>query len=226
MIVAIINQTAPVGVVPVTQFQVAADQATALAEFVAAFNPPLNPADYLAVDTGWPGNQAQQPPSGPLYQWAWDFNAPGFVEQLKSKQGPPQDAPGQTAQVFWDQPGVSPMAGTTSAFALMAPSPGLQGITGWWVWWGFPPAAGAQYRCRLYRYRNDPGFTYTQISDAFDITDGLTTNDLYDLSSYLRPGAADFDEAKNDVLALSVVITGGTTQLRALTQRVQFGGQQ
>lgn len=128
-----------------------------------------------------------------------------------------------TEQVYWDQPGISPMVGTTSAQAMMAPYPGSKGITRWWVWWGFPPAVGANYKLRLYRYRNNPGFTYTQISDPFDITTALTTYNIFDLTSYLRPNAADFEEAKNDVLALSVVITGGTTQLRALTQRVQFG---
>jgi hypothetical protein len=128
-----------------------------------------------------------------------------------------------TAQAYWDQPGVSPMAGTTSASAMFAPFPGSVGVTGWWVWWGFPPAAGANYRLRLYRYRFSPGFSYTQISDPFDITNAVPTYPIYDLSSYLRANAADFEESKNDVLTLSVVITGGTTQLRGLTQRVQFG---
>jgi hypothetical protein len=79
MIAAIIDKTSPTGIVPVTQFQEAADTAAALAAFVAAFNPPKNPADWLAYDTGWP-NDTYQPTSSPKYKWGYDFDTPGLVE--------------------------------------------------------------------------------------------------------------------------------------------------
>lgn len=136
---------------------------------------------------------------------------------------PPVPASTNTAQVYWDQPGISPMVGTTSAFAMMAPNPRSVGVKGWWVWWGYPGDVGSVYTLRLYRYRFVGGFSYAQISDAFDITPDLDTYPIYDLTSYLYASAEDFSEAQNDVLALSVVIAGGTNQLRALTQRVLFG---
>lgn len=75
MFVAIIDQTNPVGVVPVTQFQVAPDEVTAVNEYVAAFNPPKNPADWLGFDTGWV--TPQHPAKG--QEWGYDFDAPGLV---------------------------------------------------------------------------------------------------------------------------------------------------
>lgn len=83
MIAAIVDQTSPAGVVPVTQFQKAADAATALTEFVNAFVPPKDPADWLAYDTGWPGDQYQAPSGGPNYAWGYDFDSPGLVEVFR-----------------------------------------------------------------------------------------------------------------------------------------------
>jgi hypothetical protein len=144
------------------------------------------------------------------------------VTKLNVLGGPVQAL--NTAQAYWDQPGVSPMAGAISAQSMFAPYPGSVGIKGWWVWWGLSPVAGTTLRCRLYRYRNDSGFSYAQISDAFDITNALTTYNIFDLTHLLRANAADFEESKNDVLALSVQILGPfNTQARALTQRIEFG---
>lgn len=75
MFVAIINQTNPSGVVPVQQFQVAADVATAVAEYVAAFKPPKDPADWLGFDTGWVAPRSP----GKGMEWGYDFDAPGLV---------------------------------------------------------------------------------------------------------------------------------------------------
>jgi hypothetical protein len=76
MIVAIIDQSAPSGKVPVTQFQMAADEAAAVAQYVGAFNPPKNPADWLGFNTGW--TQPVHPTPGNI--WAYDFDAPGLVQ--------------------------------------------------------------------------------------------------------------------------------------------------
>lgn len=77
MIVAIINQTNPVGVVRVLQFRDAVDVATAVAAYVNSYSPPRNPADYLGVDTTWVNVMA--PTAGT--RWAWDFDNPGLVEE-------------------------------------------------------------------------------------------------------------------------------------------------
>lgn len=77
MIVAIINQTSPVGIVPVEEFRQASDEATAVADFCADYSPPKNPADYLGYDSGW----SQYQPPAPTYRWAYDFGSPGLVQQ-------------------------------------------------------------------------------------------------------------------------------------------------
>ncbi len=74
MIVAIVKQLS--GIVPIEEFRVAVDEATAVDDFCSEYNPPLNPADYLGFDSGW---SEYQPPA-PLYRWAYNFNAPGLVQ--------------------------------------------------------------------------------------------------------------------------------------------------
>jgi hypothetical protein len=77
MIVAIVNQTVPVGRVKVDEFRVAVDEAAAVAAYAASYNPPRNPLDYLGFDTGW---VAYVSPTQPSSVWAYDFGAPGLVE--------------------------------------------------------------------------------------------------------------------------------------------------
>lgn len=83
MIVAIINQTLPTGIVFVEEFRVANDEAAALESFG-----PTTPSDWLAVDTGW--ESLQRPTPGA--RWAYDFDAaqvvqsPTVLEQSKSNK--------------------------------------------------------------------------------------------------------------------------------------------
>ena len=77
MIVAIINKTNPVGIIPVEEFREASDEATAVDDFCAGYTPPRDPDDYLGFDTGW---SVFQPPA-PTYRWAYNFSAPGLVQQ-------------------------------------------------------------------------------------------------------------------------------------------------
>jgi hypothetical protein len=76
----IVDNTNPVGQVPISQnngqFREAADAATALADFVASFATPKNPADYLAFDTGWVS--PQMPSMGK--RWGYDFGTSALVE--------------------------------------------------------------------------------------------------------------------------------------------------
>ena len=127
-----------------------------------------------------------------------------------------------SVQLFWDQPGVSPIVGANTAQAAFPPIPASIGVVGWWVWFAVAPSAGDSALLRLYRYRFNGGYSVTQISDPFTINN-VSAYQIYDLSSLLRASAADFSEAINeDHLAVSVVMTGNFT-LRALNQRVLFG---
>jgi hypothetical protein len=127
-----------------------------------------------------------------------------------------------TAQVFWDQPGVSPIIGANTAQAMFPPLRESVGIIGWWVWFAVRPAAGDSALLRLFRYRYNGGYQVTQISDPFTIDD-TSVYQIYDLKSFLRASAADFSEVMNeDHLALGCTMSGGFT-LRALNQRIQFG---
>lgn len=139
---------------------------------------------------------------------------------------PPAALPGAgaapSAQVFWDQPGVSPMAGALSAFAMFPPSPDNVGVVDWTVWFAIRPAAGDSALLRLFRFRYNAGYQVTQISDGF-VIDSTSAFQVYNLANLLRPVAADFSEAVNqDHVALSVQLTGGFT-MRALNQRITFG---
>jgi len=129
-------------------------------------------------------------------------------------------AGGSTAQAYWDQPSVSPMVGALSAIALMSPNPAAKGIVGWQVWFAQPPAESVLLR--LYRYRADPYFNYTLIADPYEILPDANWATIIDLTSLLYPDAADFEQSKNDVLALSVLVTGAP-DMRALVQRITFG---
>lgn len=66
MIVAIIKIDAGG---PLEEFRIAPAPADAVAAFCGEYVPPLDEADYLGVDTGWPS--VQIPADG--YAWAWDF---------------------------------------------------------------------------------------------------------------------------------------------------------
>ena len=79
MIVAIVNQTSPVGQVRVEEFRDAASEAVAVDDFVGGYTPPKNPADYLGFDTGW----STYTPPNPGYGWYYDFGAPGLVQVLR-----------------------------------------------------------------------------------------------------------------------------------------------
>lgn len=75
MLVAIIK--VGTGIVVVEEFRMAADEATAVDDFCTEYTPPLNPVDYLGYDTGW---STFQPPA-PTHRWAYNFDAPGLVQQ-------------------------------------------------------------------------------------------------------------------------------------------------
>jgi hypothetical protein len=80
MIVAIVNQTAPVGEMRVEEFRTASSEAAAVDDFVNGYKPPHNPADYLGYDTGW--SDFQKPTAG--FFWAYDFGSPGLVQVATS----------------------------------------------------------------------------------------------------------------------------------------------
>ncbi len=82
MIVAIIDQTSPSGVVRVRVFREAVDEATAVDDFVNSYTPPKDPNDWLGFDTGW---SSFQNPSAGTY-WAYDFDSPGLVEVTNTER--------------------------------------------------------------------------------------------------------------------------------------------
>jgi len=68
MIVGIVRDGS--GEIPLEEFREAADVAAGVAAFCADHTPPLDPADYVGIDTGWaPGASELQK------QWAWDGSA-------------------------------------------------------------------------------------------------------------------------------------------------------
>lgn len=89
MIVAIIDQTAPVGQVQVNTFLNAVDEAAAVTAYVNSFNPALDPADWLGYEpelspgVPWPAWQSP----GTNANWFYDFAAPGLV----AVAGPPTE---------------------------------------------------------------------------------------------------------------------------------------
>jgi hypothetical protein len=76
MIVAIVNQTSPIGQVRVEEFREAASEAIAVANFCNEYTPPKNPLNFLGFDSGW--SVYQSPAAG--FFWAYDFGAPGLVQ--------------------------------------------------------------------------------------------------------------------------------------------------
>jgi hypothetical protein len=68
MIVGIVPTGA--GVAQVIDLRTAADVASGLSAFVNAYTPPLDPADFVAFDTGWPGPKAESPGDGMV--WGFD----------------------------------------------------------------------------------------------------------------------------------------------------------
>jgi hypothetical protein len=77
VIVAIINQTSPAGVIDVATFVEAVDEAAGVTQYVGFFDPPLDPADWLGFDTGWIGGVTQP---AHLKHWAYDFGSPGLIQ--------------------------------------------------------------------------------------------------------------------------------------------------
>jgi hypothetical protein len=75
VIVAIINQTAPVGLVRVEEFRASDSASEAVDAFVSEQSPPLPPGNYLGFDTGW----SSYTPPGKGQVWAYDFDAAGLV---------------------------------------------------------------------------------------------------------------------------------------------------
>jgi hypothetical protein len=73
MIVGIV--AAGTGVAPVRQFAEADSVAAGLSDFVNAVVPPLDPADWLAFDSGW--SAYQDPGAGMV--WSYDRDAGSLV---------------------------------------------------------------------------------------------------------------------------------------------------
>lgn len=116
MIVAIVNQTVPAGIVTVTAFIEAASAVAGRDAYINGFTPALPAADWLGVDTGW--LSYQQPSSGMDYQWAYDFGTASIVEQLQPEtarlsmigitqvvEGPKADPSGGTTPFAWEDMG-------------------------------------------------------------------------------------------------------------------------
>ena len=80
MIVAIINQTVPVGIVKVNTFVIAVDEAAGVTQFIG-FHPTFNPADWLGFDSGFTPDADGVPSAAPGFQWAYDFGTPGLVQE-------------------------------------------------------------------------------------------------------------------------------------------------
>lgn len=77
MIVAIIDQTSPVGIVAVTTFVEAVDEAAGITQYVNFFVPPKTPGDWLGFDSGFVGGVT--PPAAGKH-WGYDFGTPGLVQ--------------------------------------------------------------------------------------------------------------------------------------------------
>jgi len=73
MIVAIASSAA--GQQPVIEFRQAADTASAVLAYCNEYSPPLDPADFVGVDTGW-----SDPDPRLGYIWAWDSVGAVLVE--------------------------------------------------------------------------------------------------------------------------------------------------
>lgn len=117
MIVAIVNQTNPVGTVRVEEFREAASPGDAVTAFVNAYNPPLNPANWLGVDTGW----AQYQPPAPDYIWAYDFGTALLVQQAITPEYSLLAAPQVLQQKTLSSPALEEIAGVVAAPSLITP---------------------------------------------------------------------------------------------------------
>jgi hypothetical protein len=80
MLVGIVDNTNPTGVVALKQIWRGADVATAKDAFINAVTPARNPADWFAFDTGW--TTVQQPSQG--NRWAWDFDNSVLAQVARS----------------------------------------------------------------------------------------------------------------------------------------------
>jgi hypothetical protein len=74
VIAAVAKNTPPLS--KVEEFRIALSPAEAVTLFVNEYNPPLDPADYVGVDTGW--SAVQTPAEG--FVWAYDFAAAALVQ--------------------------------------------------------------------------------------------------------------------------------------------------
>lgn len=117
MIVAIVNQTNPVGIVRVDEFREAVSPGAAVDAFVNDYNPPLNPADWLGVDTGW----VQYQPPAPDYTWAYDFGTALLVQQAIAPDYSLLAAPQVLQQKTLLSVGLEEIAGVVAAPSLITP---------------------------------------------------------------------------------------------------------
>ncbi len=76
MIVAIIDNTSPTGVVPVQQFLKATDEAAGVTEFINSLKPVGTAADWLGFDTGWTDYTRPSVDNN----WEYDFGASALVQ--------------------------------------------------------------------------------------------------------------------------------------------------
>jgi hypothetical protein len=76
MIVAIVNQTVPVGKVAFVAFVQAISAVAGRDAYVAGFTPPLPATNWLGIDTGWASVQSPLPGR----TWAWDFGTSAIVQ--------------------------------------------------------------------------------------------------------------------------------------------------
>ena len=74
MIVAITAESTS-GQTNVEEFRDAETTAAAVTAFCNDYTPPLDPADWLGVDTGW--SHYERPPSG--YHWVYDHDTEEVV---------------------------------------------------------------------------------------------------------------------------------------------------
>jgi hypothetical protein len=65
MLVAIVETGT--GEVPTIVIAAGADVATAISIWTNSYSPPLNPSNYIGVDTGWPGPGAEEPAPGNVW---------------------------------------------------------------------------------------------------------------------------------------------------------------
>ena len=119
------------------------------------------------------------------------------------------------AQVYYDAPGGQ------VATSVLPPIWFSKGVRRWRVWFAVPPASGEVITARLFRYRRDPVFTYTQVSESVQIDNTWDWSVIHDLTDRLLPIAED-DFRKGDVCAVAYQMPNPCS-VRALTAQVNFG---